>query len=120
MEDTIQNGEIICKNQKKNKQETEETKSKIVSYIPDDNTYVFECPHCNLLVQVKEKDIRCKIFRHAVYKANNKPIPPHANKDLCEKLLQKGLIHGCAKPFRLRYKNVNDKSNFTAEICDYI
>lgn len=118
-----QNNEISGKKEKTSKDSEEYKDSKepkIVSYVIEDKTYVFECPHCNFLVQVKESDLRCKIFRHAVYKANNKPIPPHASKDQCDKLLEQDLIHGCAKPFRLITKKIAGFPQYTAEICDYI
>lgn len=103
-----------CKNAELKEEPKESDKE--VTYVPEDSMYVFECPHCNLLVQVKEKDLRCKIFRHAVYKANNKPIKPHAPQADCERLLAQNLVYGCAKPFRL----VTTGKVLRAEICGYI
>jgi len=74
--------------------------------------YHFECPHCNVTIQVAKNQINCKIFRCGIYKRNNKQIPPHMKKKDCDKLIEKNLIHGCGKPFRFDGKNV--------EICGYI
>lgn len=36
-----------------------------VEYISQDSSYLFECPHCKLPVQVAKQETNCKIFRHA-------------------------------------------------------
>jgi hypothetical protein len=74
--------------------------------------YIIECPHCQMCIQIYKKDINCKIFRHGVYKNNNKPIGPHASKSECENLIKENLIYGCGKPFKFDGKKI--------EICDYI
>lgn len=112
----VKDVEIKEKSQEEPIELLKEDSDKEVIYVPEDSMYVFECPHCNLLVQVKEKDLRCKIFRHAVYKANNKPIKPHAPQAECERLLAQDLVYGCAKPFRL----VTTGKVLRAEICGYI
>jgi hypothetical protein len=38
---------------------------------------------------------------------------PHTSKEECEKLVDKGIVDGCGKPFQLNLKN-------EPEICDYI
>ena len=48
--------------------------------------WYIECPHCG-------GGIRCKIFRHAIYK-DGKPFSPHTSEDAV-KLDQ---IYGCGKP----------------------
>jgi hypothetical protein len=70
-----------------------------------------ECPHCHLIVWIEQ--INCRIFRHAVYKENDEPIPPHSSQEECERLVAEDKVWGCAKPFRL-----ND--NNEPEICGYI
>ena len=83
-----------------------------------DNCYVFNCPHCDNLIQVEKNQVNCKIFRHGQYKHNGEQLPPHSSKQLCDELLASGTIHGCGKPFKL----VPDEQGIitTVEICDYI
>lgn len=80
--------------------------------IQDKDFYNFLCPHCLIGVEVKKKELNCKIFRCGVYKSNNKQINPHAKKELCDKLKKEDLIYGCGKPFMFKGTYV--------EICDYI
>jgi hypothetical protein len=47
----------------------------------DSNIYYFNCPHCELLIQVPKEEIRCTIFRHANFKKDMAFVPPHASKD---------------------------------------
>ena len=70
------------------------------------------CPHCQGEVTILE--IKCAIFRHAIYRATGQPINPHMPKAECDRLTRENLIWGCGKPFRY---NKNTKQ---AEICDYI
>ena len=77
-----------------------------------ENTYYFMCPHCLGICQVHISDIKCKIFRHAVYKKNNEFINPHTPKEECERLYDEKLVYGCAKPFKF--------DGETIEICEYI
>lgn len=88
----------------------------IVSY--DNGVYIFECPHCKDLVMVSERQVNCKIFRHAQYKSNYRQINPHATKEYCDQVVSQNLVYGCAKPFILVYGSDN-KIQF-ADICDYI
>jgi hypothetical protein len=74
------------------------------------------CPHCELNILVMENEIACAIFRHGVYKQNFTQINPHERKEICEKLVNENLIHGCGKPFKL----VKENDQYKAEICDYI
>jgi hypothetical protein len=77
-----------------------------------------KCPHCEDLIIINKKDFNCKIFRHGVYKNNNKQIDSHLNKNECDKLFKEGLIYGCGKPFKLI---INEQENkYFTEICDYI
>ena len=75
-----------------------------------------ECPHCKSMIIINTKDFNCKIFRHGVYKNNNKQIYPHLNKNECDRLFNEKLIYGCGKPFKL----IDNNGNYHAEICDYI
>jgi hypothetical protein len=77
---------------------------------------VLACPHCQESFTVAEEDIRCAIFRHASYKHNLEPIPPHSSKDECDRLLEQNQIYGCAKPFRI----ILTEQGYKTEICDYI
>jgi hypothetical protein len=76
---------------------------------------IVECPHCKGSSHIEQ--INCGIFRHAVYKHNNEPIPPHTSKDECERLLSQNVVYGCAKPFKV-IKNIENR--YIAIDCDYI
>ena len=77
-----------------------------------------KCPHCEDLIIINKKDFNCKIFRHGVYKNNNKQIDSHLNKNECDRLFKEGLIYGCGKPFKLI---INEQENkYFTEICNYI
>jgi hypothetical protein len=86
-----------------------------VEWVAEDEAYVFECPTCGNLVQVRRDETNCLIFRHAAFTATLEPIPPHTPRDECERLVAAGLVTGCAAPFRLV---LGDKPY--AEVCDYI
>ena len=73
---------------------------------------ILTCPHCFDTIIVNEKQLNCRIFRHAVYKKSLRQIPPHSSKEKCDKLVEENKVYGCAKPS----KYVNGK----LEICDYI
>ena len=76
---------------------------------------VIICPHCGLHILIEQ--INCAIFRHGIFISNGKQIPPHLSKNECDDLIEKKLIYGCAKPFRL----IKDQSgNWVGEVCDYI
>jgi len=86
------------------------------AYVPEDDTYVFDCPRCGALIQVARGETNCRIFRHAVYAGTVDPIPPHTSRDECERLVAGGLVVGCAGPFRL----VLEADPPYAEACGYI
>lgn len=73
----------------------------------------FKCIHCDNYIDVLKININCGIFRHAYFKHNLTPIPPHSTKDTIEKLINTNQIIGCGKPFRL-----NKQGELTK--CDYI
>ena len=50
------------------------------------NYLIVECPHCKSYIYILKKEINCKIFRHGVYKSNNKQINPHMKKEECDYL----------------------------------
>tara|TARA_A100001015_G_C14354542_1_gene468048 strand:+ start:86 stop:337 length:252 start_codon:yes stop_codon:yes gene_type:complete len=77
-----------------------------------------KCAQCDNLVIINKKDFNCKIFRHGVYKKNNKQIDPHLNKEECDRLFKEGLIYGCGKPFKLLMDEEENK--FWTEKCNYI
>jgi hypothetical protein len=81
-----------------------------------DNSYVFNCPHCDQKIQVLKNQINCRIFRCGIYKNNGNPIPPHTSKIECDRLKNSNLIYGCSKPFKfVTIDNINN-----IEICNYI
>jgi hypothetical protein len=83
-----------------------------IFYDSKENTYSFPCPHCGLICLVKQEDIRCTIFRHAVFKDKLEFVPPHASKTECDRWVKEDLVYGCGKPFKFDGKNVS--------IIDYI
>jgi len=81
----------------------------------DNDLYIFECPHCNSVITVLKNQTACCIFRHGAYKENiERLMNPHASKEECDSLVEKELIYGCGKPFKmiLPQKKVI--------VCDYI
>lgn len=74
---------------------------KDVLYVAEDHCYVFECPHCDLSIQVPENQINCQIFVHGTMKRTGCQINPHASQEHCDRLVAKKLVYGCAKPFKL-------------------
>ena len=78
----------------------------------ESDIFYFECPHCKLLCQVPRNEIRCTIFRHAVFKKDMIFVPPPAPKAECDTWLKKKLVWGCAKPFKFNGR--------TVEKCGYI
>ena len=78
----------------------------------ESDIFYFACPHCELLCQVPRTEIRCTIFRHAVFKKDMTFVPPHAPKEECEMWLKKNLVWGCTKPFKFDGR--------TVEKCSYI
>jgi hypothetical protein len=90
-----------------------------LTYIEDDNSFVFLCPHCDGTVIVHQTEINCQIFRHAILKQTGEQLNPHATKQECDYLYENQLIYGCSKPFRIF--TFETSSNWShADICDYI
>jgi hypothetical protein len=77
---------------------------------------IINCPHCEMLILIKETEINCAIFRHGAYKKDLKQINPHEKKEECDRLANENLIHGCSKPFRL----IKENDEYKAQTCDYI
>lgn len=75
------------------------------------------CPHCRDLIVVARRDIKCAIFRHAVFRETLEPIPPHATREECEALVGEERVWGCAGPFRLIQDN---QGSWEAKACGYI
>ena len=76
-----------------------------------------ECPSCKQYFVVAREDLRCRIFRHAVFRDTLSPIPPHSSKTEIETYLSQNKIYGCGKPFRVLEK---ENHEFYTEICDYL
>jgi len=81
--------------------------------------HIFICIHCGDKFVINENDFNCKILRHAVFKNTLKEINPHTSKEECERLVNEGLVYGCAKPLRIKEER-NYNGNYEIEICDYI
>ena len=79
----------------------------------EEDYIVIECPHCQDSIIIYKKQIRCRIFRHAVYKNSGRNVNPHLSQNKCEALVKSGKIFGCCKPLCLNRDN-------KPEICDYI
>lgn len=77
-----------------------------------DDFYNFLCPHCDASVVVHKSELCCKIFRCGIIKSNGNQIPPHSNKEECDRLEANDLIHGCGKPFMI--------DGDIVKVCDYI
>jgi len=82
-----------------------------------DSFYQLTCPHCYGTIIVLPNELNCRIFRHGVFLSNNEPIPPHASKAECDRLVTENLIAGCGKPFQVVRQ---DDGSELAVICDYI
>lgn len=82
--------------------------------------FIIVCPHCNEPVIIHK--LNCGIFRHGVVKKTKKPIHSHLNQVLCDELVNKKLIYGCGKPFRLKIiQNENEQPpTIEVHVCDYI
>ena len=72
------------------------------------------CPHCSCLLIIEQ--INCGIFRHGIYKNDFVQIDPHLPKNKCDELIEKNLIYGCGKPFKIEQNN----DVLIAIECDYI
>jgi len=77
------------------------------------SSFEFACPHCGGGIIVSPQDVACGIMRHAAFKTNGEPVPPHAPREACEELLSKGLVWGCCGPLRYSGGGV-------AEACGYV
>ena len=75
---------------------------------------IVKCPHCEDDIIIEK--LNCKIFRHGIFKKNGNQIPPHSKKEICDSLVDKELIYGCGKPFKV----VLQDNVHTPIICDYI
>ena len=83
-----------------------------------DNFYIFQCPHCQIYIEVHKNETNCKIFRCGIYKSNNQPINPHSPKTVCDELKEKDLIHGCGKPFIFKDTYVEECEYIRTNKCD--
>lgn len=75
---------------------------------------IIQCPHCKEFIIIDK--INCAIFRHGLFKNNNKQIDPHSSKELCDYYIRENLIYGCGKPFKLIINN----NKLESVICEYI
>lgn len=91
---------------------------KLLEYNNKDNCYIFLCPHCECYTQVPVNEVNCQIFRHGIMKTNGQQVNPHASKKECDDLVEKDLVYGCCKPFRI-YRG-NDGRYEYVDACDYI
>tara|TARA_Y100000816_G_C26031728_1_gene540106 strand:- start:633 stop:923 length:291 start_codon:yes stop_codon:yes gene_type:complete len=85
---------------------TEFKNNKIIYDLKSCN-YIIECPHCDELCAVHKNDIRCTVFRHAVYKKDFSFVYPHATKEQCDSWVYNDEVYGCGKPFIFDGKSIN-------------
>ena len=83
----------------------------------DAEVSVLPCPHCGMLMEIPHEHINCAIYRHATFKVTGQQIDPHAPKEICDRLVELGLVHGCGKPFRVRREA---EGWLVAEACEYL
>ena len=93
------------------------------SVILSDNVYIFNCPQCDLYLEVEKSQVNCEIFRHGFFYIQTPrgiilttQMNPHASKTECESLLHDNKIIGCGKPFRM----VKEENEYSVVECDYI
>jgi len=89
--------------------------SKQVIFSKEDNLYIFNCPHCDILISVDKNQTNCKIFRCGIIKTNGIQINPHTSKNECDYLSTNNLIFGCGKPFKF----FQDTSGDYVDVCGY-
>ena len=77
-------------------------------------TLIISCPTCNQNIEILE--LNCCIFRCGIFKHNYTQIDPHLPKLQCDILIQRNLIYGCGKPFKL----INENNRWVSIQCDYI
>lgn len=99
-------------------------RSKPVNLDTQANVFTFECPNCDMFVEVEKNQINCGIFRHAYFFRKDiygninliAQLNPHTPKSVCDRLLAEGSIIGCGKPFRLTCTG----NLYVAQTCNYI
>jgi len=64
--------------------------------------FELRCPHCKSLILLHEcKTGGMNILRHGVLKENNQLILPQLSNELVLQLVQKNLIYGCGKLYKI-------------------
>lgn len=82
----------------------------------DTNSWIFQCPHCNMFILVPNNELNCKIFRHGCLKASGAQIDPHSTKEQCDNLKNSDSVDGCCKPFQI----ISINNELFAICCNYI
>lgn len=75
------------------------------------------CPHCNCMMSIEHKFISYSLFRHTLYKKNNRPVSPDMDQKTHDELIKRKQVVGCYKPFFL-YKQ--DDGNVTTIKCTFM
>ena len=89
---------------------------KEVIYSSEEKMYIFNCPHCDILISVEKNQTNCKIFRCGILKRTGTQINPHTSKNECDYLSTNHLIFGGGKPFKF-FEDTSD--NNYVDICGY-
>ena len=67
-----------------------------------EGAYEVPCPWCGTTCVIDENQVNCGIFRCGVLKGSLTQIPPHAKKPVCDALVARNKIWGCAGPFKFK------------------
>lgn len=86
----------------------------VLAQAPEGSVFEFDCPVCmrdfglSYRVKVKQSELACGVFRHAIWKHTGRAVNSHESREMCESLFRNGLVFGCAKPFIIRQKPSGD------------
>jgi hypothetical protein len=80
-------------------------------------TISITCPHCKGASIIEKRDIHGGIFRHMVYKKNNKQVSPETSQKICDDLIKRKQVDGCSKPFIICKQ---DEGSYSVIKCGYI
>ena len=61
--------------------------------------FAIKCPYCGEDVIIEK--LNCRIFRHGYRKKTMKQIGPHCKEVSVDRMLEKGLLHGCGRQFKI-------------------
>ena len=74
-----------------------------------ENSFIFECHNCNLILMVNQSEINCGVFIHAIMNDSYQIVDPHSSEAEIEIIKDK--IIGCGKQIKFE-KNGNTEGYF--------